>query len=217
MSWTVFFNKEINKKKLIEIDEYLEEEKRKYSDELRIFPKEEIRFLAFDLCSFEDIKVCILGQDPYHQEGQAMGLCFSVPADVKTPPSLVNIFKELYQDLGIQKIDGNLTSWAKQGVLLLNSSLSVRESCANSHSKLWKDFTNNAIKYISDEREGIIFILWGTNAKSKKKFIDDNKHYILESNHPSPLSANRGGFFGCKHFSKCNEILLRNNKTQIEW
>lgn len=217
MSWTVFFNKEINKKKLIEIDEYLEEEKRKYSDELRIFPKEEIRFLAFDLCSFEDIKVCILGQDPYHQEGQAMGLCFSVPADVKTPPSLVNIFKELYQDLGIQKIDGDLTSWAKQGVLLLNSSLSVKESCANSHSKLWKDFTDDAIKYISDEREGIIFILWGTNAKSKKKFIDDNKHYILESNYPSPLSANRGGFFGCKHFSKCNEILLRNNKTQIEW
>ena len=217
MSWTEFFNKEINKKKLIEIDEYLEEEKHKYSDELRIFPKEDIRYLAFDLCSFEDIKVCILGQDPYHQEWQAMGLCFSVPADVKTPPSLVNIFKELYQDLGIQKIDGDLTSWAKQGVLLLNSSLSVRESCANSHSKLWKDFTDNAIKYISDEREGIIFILWGTNAKSKKKFIDDNKHYILESNHPSPLSANRGGFFGCKHFSKCNEILLRNNKTQIEW
>jgi len=217
MGWTEFFNKEINKKKLIEIDEYLEEEKHKYSGELRIFPKEDIRYLAFDLCSFEDIKVCILGQDPYHQEGQAMGLCFSVPADVKTPPSLVNIFKELYQDLGIQKIDGDLTSWAKQGVLLLNSSLSVRESCANSHSKLWKDFTDNAIKYISDEREGIIFILWGTNAKSKKKFIDDNKHYILESNHPSPLSANRGGFFGCKHFSKCNEILLRNNKTQIEW
>tara|TARA_B100000405_G_scaffold302461_1_gene265825 strand:+ start:1954 stop:2607 length:654 start_codon:yes stop_codon:yes gene_type:complete len=217
MSWTVFFNKEINKKKLIEIDEYLEEEKHKYSGELRIFPKEDIRYLAFDLCSFEDIKVCILGQDPYHQEGQAMGLCFSVPVDIKIPPSLVNIFKELYQDLGIQKIDGDLTSWAKQGVLLLNSSLSVRESCANSHSKLWKDFTDNAIKYISDEREGIIFILWGTNAKSKKKFIDDNKHYILESNHPSPLSANRGGFFGCKHFSKCNEILLRNNKTQIEW
>jgi|TARA_B000000557_G_scaffold120328_1_gene97730 uracil-DNA glycosylase len=217
MSWTVFFNKEINKKKLIEIDEYLEEEKHKYSGELRIFPKEDLRYLAFDLCSFEDIKVCILGQDPYHQEGQAMGLCFSVPVDIKIPPSLVNIFKELYQDLGIQKIDGDLTSWAKQGVLLLNSSLSVRESCANSHSKLWKDFTDNAIKYISDEREGIIFILWGTNAKSKKKFIDDNKHYILESNHPSPLSANRGGFFGCKHFSKCNEILLRNNKTQIEW
>ena len=217
MGWTEFFNKEINKKKLIEIDEYLEEEKHKYSGELRIFPKEDIRYLAFDLCSFEDIKVCILGQDPYHQEGQAMGLCFSVPVDIKIPPSLVNIFKELYQDLGIQKIDGNLTSWAKQGVLLLNSSLSVRESCANSHSKLWKDFTDNAIKYISDEREGIIFILWGTNAKSKKKFIDDNKHYILESNHPSPLSANRGGFFGCKHFSKCNEILLRNNKTQIEW
>lgn len=217
MSWTEFFNKEINKKKLIEIDEYLEEEKHKYSGELRIFPKEDLRYLAFDLCSFEDIKVCILGQDPYHQEGQAMGLCFSVPVDIKIPPSLVNIFKELYQDLGIQKIDGDLTSWAKQGVLLLNSSLSVRESCANSHSKLWKDFTDNAIKYISDEREGIIFILWGTNAKSKKKFIDDNKHYILESNHPSPLSANRGGFFGCKHFSKCNEILLRNNKTQIEW
>ena len=217
MSWTVFFNKEINKKKLIEIDEQLEDEKHKYSGELRIFPKEDIRYLAFDLCSFEDIKVCILGQDPYHQEGQAMGLCFSVPVDIKIPPSLVNIFKELYQDLGIQKIDGDLTSWAKQGVLLLNSSLSVRESCANSHSKLWKDFTDNAIKYISDEREGIIFILWGTNAKSKKKFIDDNKHYILESNHPSPLSANRGGFFGCKHFSKCNEILLRNNKTQIEW
>lgn len=217
MSWTVFFNKEINKKKLIEIDEYLEEEKHKYSGELRIFPKEDLRYLAFDLCPFEDIKVCILGQDPYHQEGQAMGLCFSVPVDIKIPPSLVNIFKELYQDLGIQKIDGDLTSWAKQGVLLLNSSLSVRESCANSHSKLWKDFTDNAIKYISDEREGIIFILWGTNAKSKKKFIDDNKHYILESNHPSPLSANRGGFFGCKHFSKCNEILLRNNKTQIEW
>ena len=179
-----------DKKKLIEIDEYLEEEKHKYSGELRIFPKEDLRYLAFDLCSFEDIKVCILGQDPYHQEGQAMGLCFSVPVDIKIPPSLVNIFKELYQDLGIQKIDGDLTSWAKQGVLLLNSSLSVRESCANSHSKLWKDFTDNAIKYISDEREGIIFILWGTNAKSKKKFIDDNKHYILESNHPSPLSAN---------------------------
>ena len=109
MSWTVFFNKEINKKKLIEIDEYLEEEKHKYSGELRIFPKEDIRYLAFDLCSFEDIKVCILGQDPYHQEGQAMGLCFSVPVDIKIPPSLVNIFKELYQDLGIQKIDGDLT------------------------------------------------------------------------------------------------------------
>jgi len=217
MSWSTFFSFETTQKELTDIDDYLEMEQCKYYTEFRIFPKEEIRFLAFDLCSFEDIKVCILGQDPYHKKGQAMGLSFSVPDNIKIPPSLVNIFKELHQDLGIQKDSGNLTSWAKQGVLLLNSSLSVRESSANSHSELWKDFTDDIIQYISDEREGIIFILWGANAKSKKKFIDENKHYILESNHPSPLSANRGGFFGCKHFSKCNEILLKNNKTQIEW
>lgn len=180
-----------------------------------ILPPVEKRFSAFDKCKFENVKVCIYGQDPYHTRGVANGLCFSVNRDIKIPPSLRNIFVELKDDLGIVKENGDLSSWAEQGVLMLNSALSVRESCANSHAKHWKPFTDSIIKYLSDNSSGVVFILWGNYAKEKIKFIDESKHYILKATHPSPLSANRGGFFGCKHFSKCNAILKETGRPEI--
>tara|TARA_Y100000748_G_C15493768_1_gene487460 strand:- start:211 stop:792 length:582 start_codon:yes stop_codon:yes gene_type:complete len=192
-------------------------EQKKYEDELQIFPPIELRFAAFDMCSFETMQVCILGQDPYHGQGQAMGLSFSVPTNMKIPPSLRNIFKELKNDLGIERNNPDLTDWAKQGILLLNTSLSVREHCPNSHSKIWKDFGDNIIKFISDNKQDIIFILWGKASTSKSDLIDSKKHYILTASHPSPMSANRGGFFGCKHFSKTNEILQKLGKKEIIW
>ena len=170
-----------------------------------------------NICEFNNLKVILLGQDPYHQKGQAMGLSFSVPENIKIPPSLVNIYKELKTDCNLQLLHGDLTKWAKQGVLLLNTSLTVRESCPNSHQKYWRPFTDNLIKYISDNKEGLVFLLWGGHAKNKKKLIDFNKHYVLEANHPSPLSANRGGWFGCKHFSKTNDFLQKNGKKEICW
>lgn len=199
------------------VDEELYVEQKKYEDELQIFPPIELRFAAFDMCSFEKMQVCILGQDPYHGQGQAMGLSFSVPTNMKIPPSLRNIFKELKNDLGIERNNPDLTDWAKQGILLLNTSLSVREHCPNSHSKIWKDFGDNIIKFISDNKQDIIFILWGKASTSKSDLIDSKKHYILTASHPSPMSANRGGFFGCKHFSKTNEILQKLGKKEIIW
>ena len=160
----------------------------------------------------------IIGQDPYHGKGQAHGLSFSVTQGIKTPPSLVNIFKEIESDLKINN-DGkrDLTKWAKQGVLLLNATLTVRENTAGSHqNKGWEQFTDQIISTISEEKKDIVFLLWGKFAQNKAKLIDKNKHHILMSSHPSPLSSYRG-FLGCKHFSECNNILKRDNKTEINW
>ena len=215
--WGKFLSKETNNKYFKELEKFLDQEIAIYGESLDIFPPQENIFECMNICEFNNLKVILLGQDPYHQKGQAMGLSFSVPENTKIPPSLVNIYKELKTDCNLENSDGDLTKWAEQGVLLLNTSLTVRESCPNSHQKYWRPFTDNLIKYISDNKEGMVFLLWGGNAKDKKKLIDVNKHYVLEANHPSPLSANRGGWFGCKHFSKTNEYLKKNGKTQIKW
>jgi len=175
-------------------------------------------FNSMKITSFESIKAVIIGQDPYHEEGQAMGLSFSVPKGVEKPPSLVNIFKEMADELDIPIPEsGDLTGWAKQGVLLLNSVLTVREHAANSHKdKGWEEFTDGIIKTVSDKKENVVFILWGGNARSKKTLIDTGKHLVLESAHPSPLSA-YNGFFGCGHFIKTNQYLIRHNKLPIDW
>lgn len=208
----------IDNNKIELIDDFLKNEKNNYDNLMKIFPNYELIFSAFNHFDLKDLKVLILGQDCYHQDKQAHGLCFSVQDDVKIPPSLKNIFKELETDIDFKiPKSGNLQSWAKQGVLLLNSSLSVRESSAGSHINIWEPFTDDIISYISNNTENIVFILWGNFAKKKKKYINIDKHFILESNHPSPLSANRGGWFGCKHFSKCNEILKSINKSEINW
>ena len=173
---------------------------------------------CFKYTPFNEVKAVILGQDPYHNVGQAHGLCFSVQDGIEPPPSLVNIFKELHNDVGcsIPK-SGNLTKWAKEGVLLLNTALTVRAHRANSHKDCgWTWFTDNVIKILSDRRENLVFILWGGNALSKKPLIDRSKHLVLECAHPSPLSA-YNGFFGCRHFSKTNEYLAAHGKTPIDW
>jgi len=175
-------------------------------------------FSAFDLTPFDKVKVVIIGQDPYHGARQAHGLCFSVPEGIKNPPSLNNIFKELYDDLGIEPSEnGNLENWAKQGVLLLNATLSVRANQAGSHqNKGWETFTNSVISTLSEKKTGLVFILWGNYAKAKEILIDTSKHYILKAAHPSPFSA-YSGFFGCKHFSKTNEILRDLGLQEIDW
>lgn len=182
-----------------------------------VFPPSNLIFNAFNLTPFDKVKVVILGQDPYHGDNQAMGLSFSVPKGVKIPPSLINIYKEIYDDLGISEPNsGDLTYWAKQGVLLLNASLSVEKGKPNSHKDFgWHLFSDAVIKKISDEKYGVIFLLWGNFAKNKANLIDQNKHFILTAPHPSPLA--RGGFFGCKHFSKTNEILKKLGKSPIDW
>lgn len=182
-----------------------------------VFPPSNLIFNAFNLTPFNKVKVVILGQDPYHGDNQAMGLSFSVPKGVKIPPSLINIYKEIYDDLGISEPNsGDLTYWAKQGVLLLNASLSVEKGKPNSHKDFgWHLFSDAVIKKISDEKKGVIFLLWGNFAKNKTNLIDQNKHFILTAPHPSPLA--RGGFFGCKHFSKTNEILKKLGKNPIDW
>lgn len=184
----------------------------------KIYPKAEDIFTALKLTSYKDTKVVIFGQDPYHEENQAHGLAFSVNYGVKTPPSLRNMYKEIKEEYGYDiPNNGYLVSWAKQGVLLLNATLTVREHAANSHSKIgWQTFTDNIIKYLNEREEPIIFVLWGNNAKAKKKFITNKNHYILEAVHPSPLSASRG-FFGCGHFRKINEILKNLKKEPIDW
>lgn len=182
-----------------------------------IYPPGSKIFKAFELTPVQDVKVVILGQDPYHQPGQAMGLSFSVPENVPAPPSLKNIFKEIENDLGI-RMSGrpNLEAWARQGVLLLNAILTVRADQAASHSRIgWEEFTDAVIKYLNDNCDGIVFMLWGNFARSKSALIDTHRHYVLEAAHPSPLA--RGAFFGCRHFSKANDILIREGKTPINW
>ena len=197
----------------------LKEEIDKRYETTTVFPEKQNIFKAFFLTKLDNLKVVILGQDPYHGFEQAQGLAFSTPANIKNPPSMQNILKEIQSDLGKKSIceDGDLTPWAKQGVLLLNTILTVEEAKPKSHHNLgWEVFTDNIIKYISDNCEDTIFILWGSPAISKTKLIDTKKHHILTAPHPSPLSSYRG-FFGCKHFSQTNDILKSLNKEAIIW
>ncbi|MGB4654234.1 MAG: uracil-DNA glycosylase [Bacteroidales bacterium] len=212
--WYAVLENEFNSQYFIELKEFLISEKQKYN----VFPKGSKIFSAFDLTPFSQVKVVIIGQDPYHGMGQAHGLCFSVPDGVTIPPSLRNIYKELNDDLNIPiSNSGNLTRWARQGVLLLKAILTVRENCAGSHQgKGWENFTNAAIKAISEKLSGVVFMLWGNYAQEKQSLIDTSKHYVLKAAHPSPLSASRG-FFGCKHFSKTQEILKANGYETINW
>ena len=216
MCWMKFLEIEQNKEYFKKIESFLAEE---ISEGKTIYPEKTNRYKALDLTPIENIKVVILGQDPYHGEGQAHGLSFSVPDGVKIPPSLRNIYKELQTDIKGFEIpnSGNLTRWAKQGVLLLNAVLTVESKKAGSHSKIgWETFTDNLICELNEKGEGIIFLLWGSYAQKKGSLIDQNKHRILQAPHPSPLSSYRG-FFGCAHFSKTNEILVKQNKTPIAW
>ena len=212
--WDIILKDEFQKESFKELTQFVANEREKYT----VFPLEDNVFTAFKLCSFSKTKVVIIGQDPYHGKGQAHGLAFSVPNGEKIPPSLGNIFKELQSDLNIPiSRNGNLESWAKQGVLLLNATLTVREKEAGSHQYLaWEDFTDSVISKLSSEKNGLIFLLWGAFAQKKSVLINTKKHYILKTNHPSPLSAYRG-FLGCKHFSKTNKILIKNNHKPIDW
>lgn len=213
-NWYYLLLEEFNKEYFITLQNFLNKE---YSEHI-IYPKIENVFNALNLTRYQDVKVVIIGQDPYHEEGQAQGLAFSVPENFPLPPSLKNIYKELKSDLGIDKgNNGDLTSWAKQGVLLLNTVLTVRKGNANSHKDHgWEIFTSEIVKKLNQRKEPIIFVLWGNYAKSFETLIDTSRHYILKAAHPSPLSA-FNGFFGCKHFSKINNILKQNNKKEIDW
>lgn len=184
----------------------------------RIFPKGSEYFRALDLTPLDEVRVVILGQDPYHGEGQAHGLCFSVKPGVRTPPSLVNIYKELQADLGILPVrHGFLESWARQGVLLLNSVLTVEQGMAASHQgKGWERFTDAVIRQVNDEAESVVFMLWGAYAQRKAAFVDASRHLVLRAAHPSPLAAHNG-FFGCRHFSRANDFLVSRGRTPIEW
>lgn len=214
-SWKPILKEEFEKPYFKSLVSFLKNEKQIGKT---IFPKGDEIFNAFDLTSFENVKVVILGQDPYHGFGQAHGLCFSVKDGVKPPPSLVNIFKEIHQDLNLPiPTHGNLTSWAQQGILLLNASLTVEEAKPMSHSKIgWEQFTDAVIRLISEKKEGVIFVLWGRFAQQKESLIDQTKHIILKSAHPSPLSAHNG-FLGNKHFSKINSLLKELHKEPIDW
>ena len=184
----------------------------------RCFPPAGLIFNAFDSCPFDRVRIVIIGQDPYHEEGQAMGLCFSVPEGVPIPPSLVNIYKEIHRDLGIaMPQSGNLQRWAEQGVLLLNATLTVEAHCAGSHQgKGWEELTDAAIHSLNQERDHIVFMLWGAYAQRKGKFIDKRKHLVLQTSHPSPLSVYRG-FDGCGHFSAANKYLIQYGQEPIKW
>jgi len=214
-SWLSVLEKEFTKPYMIGLKSFLQEEKR--AGQL-IYPPADSIFRAMNITPFDRVKVIILGQDPYHGAGQAHGLSFSVPNGVPIPPSLKNIYKELIEDVNIrQPMSGDLTSWAKQGVLLLNSTLTVRAGQAGSHQKKgWEQFTNTIISKLSTDRQGLVFLLWGAYARAKKELIDQSVHFILESAHPSPFSAHTG-FLGSKQFSKTNELLLSVNKTPIDW
>lgn len=184
-----------------------------------IYPPGTLIFNAFTQTPFHQVKVVIIGQDPYHGQGQAHGLCFSVQDGIQPPPSLINIYKEIQSDLGIgmPARHGNLIKWAQQGVLLLNAFLTVRANEPASHSKIgWEEFTNTVIKKISDEKKGVVFLLWGKFAQEKQSLIDETKHHVLKAAHPSPFSADKG-FFGCKHFSKTNELLLSEGLDPVDW
>ncbi len=212
--WKEALKDEFEKEYFRGIAEFLHKEKREGKT---IYPPGSLIFNAFELTPIDDVKVVILGQDPYHGVNQAHGLSFSVPEGVTPPPSLKNIYKEIESDLGIKlSKNGNLEEWARQGVFLLNAVLTVRASQPASHSNIgWHLFTDSVIKRISDTKENVVFMLWGNFARSKRELIDREKHLILEAAHPSPLA--RGAFFGCRHFSKCNEYLLSKGKSPIDW
>lgn len=214
-SWKEILKNEFSKPYFQQIPLHLKTEK---SQGKTIYPPGSLIFNAFNLTPFDKVKVVILGQDPYHGPGQAHGLCFSVQNGVPPPPSLLNIFKELQTDIGIEiPSHGNLTHWAEQGVFLLNASLSVRAGEPMSHAKIgWASFTDTVIKTISDKKKNVVFLLWGKFAQEKRVLIDETKHCILRSVHPSPLSA-YGGFFGCKHFSKANAYLISKGIDPIDW
>jgi uracil-DNA glycosylase len=213
-SWKEALQGEFDKPYFAELVAELHRQKREGAV---IFPPGGQIFRAFELCPLPALKVVILGQDPYHGYGQATGLSFSVPADVPAPPSLKNIFKEIESDLGIQ-MSGcpDLTPWAEQGVLLLNAVLTVRAGEPTSHSRIgWQEFTDAVIRTISERCDGVVFMLWGNYARSKAALIDSSRHFVLEAAHPSPLA--RGAFFGCRHFSKANSLLISKGKTPIDW
>jgi uracil-DNA glycosylase len=196
------------------LKEFLVEEKEQYT----IYPPGRLIFNAFQRTPFEKVKVVVLGQDPYHGPGQAHGLCFSVPHGIPQPPSLKNIFKELHSDLGVPiPQHGNLETWADQGVLLINATLTVRDGQAGSHqNRGWETFTNRVIELVSQEKTGVVFLLWGRFAQAKESLIDGNRHLVLKAAHPSPLSAHNG-FFACKHFSRTNDYLVQQGKSGIDW
>jgi uracil-DNA glycosylase len=214
-SWKQYLNAEFDKEYFANLTKLVRQEYQNH----QCFPPGRLVFNAFNLCPFNDVKVVIIGQDPYHEPGQAMGLSFSVPVGTTIPPSLVNIFKEIQQDLGNPiPQDGDLTRWSKQGVLLLNATLTVRAHEANSHQKLgWNQFTDAAIKALSDHRQGLVYMLWGGYARSKRYLINQQHNLVLESVHPSPLSANRGGWFGQHQFSRCNAYLGSKGIAPINW
>jgi uracil-DNA glycosylase len=214
-NWKKILKDEFNKAYFKSLITFIKTEYKNYA----CYPKGTDIFNAFEFCPFDKTKVVILGQDPYHGPQQAHGLSFSVPKGISTPPSLINIYKELKDDLNIPIPEhGNLESWAKQGVLLLNATLTVRAHEAGSHqNKGWEIFTDEVIKKLSSEKEGIVFLLWGGYAKKKSKLINSAKHHILTSGHPSPLSANRGYWFNNKHFSETNKILVKQNMSPVKW
>lgn len=213
-SWKSVLSEEFEKSYFAELVSFVSNEYRNH----KVYPPAKLIFNAFDQCPFGKLKVVILGQDPYHGPGQAHGLCFSVNNGVDFPPSLRNIFKELKNDVGIEfPANGNLIDWAKQGVLLINATLTVRANQAGSHqNKGWEKFTDAVIQKINDEKENVVFILWGNYAINKGKLINLNKHLVLTSVHPSPLSASRG-FFGNRHFSKTNDYLIKNGFSPVKW
>lgn len=214
-SWLEVLKPQFDAPYFAELKSFLVAERQQYT----CYPKGGDIFAAFDRTPFDKVKVVILGQDPYHEPGQAMGLCFSVPQGIAVPPSLVNIIKEINSDLGtnIPLTCGDLSGWAEQGVLLLNATLTVRAHQAGSHQRHgWELFTDAAIRELSQRRRGIVFLLWGSYAIAKQAFIDKGKHHILTAPHPSPLSAYRG-FFGCRHFSQANQYLTAEGLTPIDW
>lgn len=214
-SWQQHLNSEFEKPYFSSLTTFVRQEYQSY----KCYPPGSLIFNAYNLCPFDKVKVVIIGQDPYHEPGQAHGLSFSVTDGTPFPPSLINIFREIQLDLGKEiPMTGNLTRWAEQGVLLLNATLTVRAHQAASHQrKGWETFTDATIRILSAEHEHLVFILWGGYARSKKALIDTSKHLVLESVHPSPLSANRGGWFGNHHFSRCNQYLREHGKEEIDW
>lgn len=213
-SWKAALQEEFNKPYFLLLKDFLVEERKNHI----VYPPGKLIFSAFNHAPFDSVKVVILGQDPYHGKGQANGLCFSVSDGIGMPPSLVNIFKEIQNDLEYPlPTSGNLERWADQGVLLLNAMLTVRANEAGSHQgRGWEQFTNSVIQHLSREKEGIVFLLWGKYAQAKEELIDSSKHHILKAAHPSPFSA-YNGFFGCKHFSKANAFLSEQGKKEIDW
>jgi uracil-DNA glycosylase len=215
-SWKEVLKNEFSQPYFLDIFRFL---KRETEAHKIIFPQEQLIFNAFNQTPFDKVRVVILGQDPYHNPGQAHGLCFSVPIETKPPRSLVNIYKEIQADTGISMPleYGNLTHWAEQGVLLLNAILTVGANDPASHAKIgWMNFTDAVIKKISENKKGVIFLLWGNFAQQKQVLIDETKHFLLKAPHPSPFSANKG-FFGCRHFSKTNELLIQQGGAPIDW